>query len=977
LSDEAATHCVGCGYTFSEPEDVVPLSRPAEEPAPRRQTAAHIAAHHGDGKNEERAALERELAKVEEEGLFTIGVIGFATSGKTFFVQRLKSYMRRKGGYEPDPPPAQDEIHIQGTRNIEIHRFDVRDHDDDRFRAVDQGVAPEQPEPFYMIDIPGERCAAAMESALRGEAAEQLIKVLKLSHALIIVVPADEVFAPVVTRQQRMEIRLLKNRQEDLHKEAGAREGAGNNSKLKKELARIAKEISAKEQPVNVEERLTALLDNVAIISAIASELVDESGQRISLQRYQMLDDAERAAIFTGERRGPAPLTFVAMTKADLLIGRPQEEVKRLFPQIEAPEFLDCAPADAFKLHRPDLYRQIARSFAWHKFDFVTAFDAQPKDDLRIYYWLDFYGVAAVVDWIHWARGYLTRTGRIRSGAPRRFERPRAFWDRTEGVITRTLGRWRAEGATHQPEEMGLDPAGYSRRRDSLRNRFRAWRSTAIEALMRERSGWALALAAGSTVAVVLASLWTLGVFSSGERPGFRFPLEPVYADELRQMQEDEALFATGVEAAGLRRWENVPSDGGWFSFDARNPARGPLERAIRLIPASAGEEALDPQRAEEAVEALGSSAAGDHSQIRAANSYHQGLLLYMSGNYPAAAAAFRTADEAIQRVLENPPVGGRFNATASRIPVVQLAILLGEGTAHLRAGKPEAAIVPLRAAKSLARDEAGRMADPTSVGEFWYTAATRDAAPMLRVPTADIWTNYLAALIRLHTAAASTDKPIEEAVLRRELGFAVRESRDRLEEAQENPQLATNLMIAAAHSGQLRDVNVVDSGVAETSSAVAAEVRRIIEPNEAAGLGSESYWRSVRDLRGVLSPTPGTTAQGSAQQVDSIVKGAGPENEGRLRGWLAEVIERKYDSSSGPVRRELTRNYGTYYRGVDLWRAYDGSSPFGLALGIPLAIILLLGLAVTAFAYRRVRKIYLRLYEPRHRSDRLSTEDE
>jgi len=342
-------------------------------------------------------------------------VIGFATSGKTFFINRLKRYLRQEGGYEPDPPPADDESQVAGTTQIETHRFDVLRADAEMSGGVSARHFRRDREPFYLIDIPGDQFRNAIEANAGGEQAATLIKVLRLSRVLILVLPADELLAPAVRRDEGEVLIDLRDKLAAL--------GDGNPDEASA-VTKIRNRLKRRIEALETEKRLDGLLDNISTISAMASELTDEDGNRLSLERFQALSRSEQIRLYTGPRRGPAPFTYVAITKADLLINeRHHARITRAYPDVEEPDLLDESPGDLLRLLRPKIHKRIIQSFSWHKFDFVTCFDGQPAGSTRILYRLPHYGVEA------W---WIGSTGRaaMRDGSANGAKVMAAVWER-------------------------------------------------------------------------------------------------------------------------------------------------------------------------------------------------------------------------------------------------------------------------------------------------------------------------------------------------------------------------------------------------------------------------------------------------------------------------------------------------------------------------------------------------------------------
>lgn len=908
-----------------------------------------------DESREER--LERALQQVEDSGRFAIGVIGFATSGKTFFIHRLKRFMREEGEYEPEPPPPKEGSVVQGTVLIEAHEFELNTLDQPLTRG--SGAASGKAEPFWLIDIPGERFRQALEVAVAGEDAVELIRVLRMSHALIIVLPADEALAAPVAQADH----IARIRFEAELDELGRTPRDNEPAEAAHRRTELIAELERTEKPISTERRMSELLANIAKISALARKGAPDGTNATALAGEPNENPGTQAT----RRPGRSPFTFVALAKADLLI-EPENgaAVRQNFPHILDPGLLDSAPAQLMRLHRRQVHARIAQAFEWHKFDFVSSFAGQPADDPRIYYRLNHYGVAAVVDWILWARDYSKTARRRSSEGVGRWAQVKRFVERVEGRATRVLGRWHDEGSLLQPEEMGLDPSRCPASQPSWFERIRTVRSKSVRALLRPGSLLPRAIFAASVAAATAASFFLSPIPHSSAGTGFAFDLSPVYPAEIRRLEEENRDYARGRIAGDLRRWRIIPSDGGWFSFRVGSEARRALEQAMRQIPEGTIPSA---EAAQEAAENLGRAASSDPSQVRAANSYHRGLIEYLGGRHAAAAEAFTSADAAIEEVLRNPPQSSVYDRTAARVPAAQLVILNALGVAHLEAGDPAAAAAALRRARAVIDESRPRIIDPADVSRLWFNATTREPQPMVRIPTAEIWTNLLAALIRLHGSAAD---PTAAESLRRELAALVATARERADEAADHPALAANLLIAAARVGDMQALSslYVPDGAPPEVAIVSAQAQAMANPRSS-DLPAARYWGAVSTLKELLQQRTGYSGRGATAGIERVLA-EHPDERPALREWLADVVETEYDESSGAARRALTLNYGQYYRGSAQLRDWEARAPLGLLWFAAITLLLATLLWLLQRSFRRVRATYHRLYDPQHRRDRL-----
>lgn len=1004
-----------------------PAEPKGEEPRPRLDPEP-AAAEDGDDKaavrKTKRSQLDRDLLRFEKSGKLTIGIIGFATSGKTFLLNRLKEQVLRTRDYKPVPAHADNGTKVQGTPDIETHDFVARRTTQPPSSLRFWQRRPD-PQDFHVIDIPGEQFRRAVAARLQSEESKTLIRVLRLSHALILVLPADDVFARLVGDKEEEVLEGLIEKRQALRGSGGP-----NQEKLtpaeKAELEKLERRI-ANLGHVQADDRLDSLLTTVSMLSAHASEIEGDDAKLKAVAAYIRKGDLEIA----GLKRGAAAPVYIALAKADLVI-KPKLAG---YPHVKEPMLLDSDPATAVRIHRQELYERICECFSWHKFDFVTCFKDQPVNDLTIRYRRRHFGMGEVVDWIIWARDHSLESGRrkprgafalTRGDARRLFHAllvAATFWlagfgwawvigsGAAAGAIlwllknriglVRRLGKWREDGAATDPTKVGLDPKKYGINPEDPDHKIPRWIAAKIESAVapsKERKSFLsrfvpIGVTFLAVVAAAVISMWLLGWFTRVEptAQGYSFPARPVYAADIERMERDNNDFRGGFIQNEVAKWEAIPNDGGWFNFQPASGALSPLRSALDMLPARGEPGVLSPAQAERVRAALTDATGQDPSETRGANNYHRGLTYLLEREYSSAAQAFRQALTQVQARLAaaNPGTSAwgrrRFTETTNRLHAAQISILYALGLTELKRGRWADAATALQSAWEIAQRERTRGIEaPTSSSSFWFTVSTQERLPMLHVPTADIWTNLLVALMRQHGDAMAAGGGTGADELRARLEGLVREASDHADEAGRHPRLAANLRIAALRSGARAPVAEAEDGeelnlqsrfrsaggaprevaAAEQTAAMIANPQGQADPRAA-------YWRATQEWRAAFSGS-GRRGQQLVSAIDRRLDEI-PDDREDLRAWLCDVMETEFREASPSAKREITRNYGRYYCNArEQQRFWDAATPFGLVHGGLLALILFYAIFALRGGWRRLKRDYRSLFNPKHHLDRM-----
>jgi hypothetical protein len=112
------------------------------------------------------------LAELRLSKQMVIGILGFPTAGKTWFLNRLKHNWVFERGFKATPPPADSGAEVGRTDIVTEHTFSR------------PGGG------FHVIDLPGERFETAAETNFQSD--PLVLAVIDACGALAILLPADE-----------------------------------------------------------------------------------------------------------------------------------------------------------------------------------------------------------------------------------------------------------------------------------------------------------------------------------------------------------------------------------------------------------------------------------------------------------------------------------------------------------------------------------------------------------------------------------------------------------------------------------------------------------------------------------------------------------------------------------------------------------------------------------------------------------------
>jgi hypothetical protein len=410
------------------PDPAPPPLTPAE-PAPETARGQEPSSPRaGDADDLEQEITADDIAQVRADGWFTIGLIGFPTAGKTWFLNRVKErYSSGLAAYTVAPPKIAQLDEVRGSTVITLHRFVLPEHV--ARRRENRGLHS-----FVVLDIPGEAMARAVDRlASRYDialGADIVLEAFNVCDALIIMMPVDELlFSHLLADHEKMAWLRANGAgvllEVDGERQALAGELATIDTKArpgralsKADAARreaLVAELAAKD--AEWREWMTA--QSALNVDKFCDNLGKFANVIHLLQTSNALDIAEVriSEIIRGvakQSEATATPVLFALSKMDAMSSLPDDYLARLKAvgiEADALPRVGEAPAKAVRELAPGVAKHLTQHFQWLKFECVTAFEGQKPGDLRIDYERAHYGVDAIIDWIN-------RIDDFTSGAP-------------------------------------------------------------------------------------------------------------------------------------------------------------------------------------------------------------------------------------------------------------------------------------------------------------------------------------------------------------------------------------------------------------------------------------------------------------------------------------------------------------------------------------------------------------------------------
>jgi hypothetical protein len=414
-------------------EAAPPLDAAAEAPAAEAATPPRsrlwAAAEQHDPDEQELEITAEDIAKVKADKWFTIGLVGFPTAGKTWFLNRVKErYSSGLAAYTVAPPKVPQLDQVAGSTVITLHSFALPQHVGKRREG--RGLRS-----FAVLDIPGEAMARAVDRlgsrydiAL---GADIVLEAFNACDALIIMMPVDELLFSHELADREKVAWLRNNGSGVLLELDGERQAATvelealdkkvrpGRALAKTDAARrevLVAEIAAKQ--AEWREWMTA--QSAVNVDKFCDNLGKFANVIHLLQSSNALDiaDIRISEIIRGVAKQTEATTtpvLFALSKMDALSSLPSDYATRLEAKgidEDALSRIGDKPGRSVQELAPGVAKHLTQHFKWLKFECVTAFAGQKQGDLRIDYERNHYGVDAIIEWINRIEAFTSGTPR-------------------------------------------------------------------------------------------------------------------------------------------------------------------------------------------------------------------------------------------------------------------------------------------------------------------------------------------------------------------------------------------------------------------------------------------------------------------------------------------------------------------------------------------------------------------------------------
>lgn len=396
-----------------------------------------------------RANRQNDITRDELDCLegFTISIVGFATAGKTWYLNRLKHLYT----HGDDDLNVEDDLYtclppyVAPGKSNEVERSDF-------VTAHNFAKRGDPHRSFNILDIPGERLERAAENHFINAGA--VLDSIKRSDALIFMLPmadtlfahrlADDTLQPGPESDEDRSKVVARTCQRLLAQEAEladaraildrlAQPRRGKAAERRKAQERVdelqAAAAATREEYFRISERQLAqakthlgnFIGSIGRLVAVMSALRNgKTETEVHQMRGQDLQNLIKDPSF---RRHPTPAVFVLSKVDDLLDPKPflREKLREGQHVVSDLARRGVSPLHAVRTYNRGLANHAAEYFEWCTFLSATAFWGHDGVSDFSYSKTKPYGVTQVIDWLLWARGITGRPPKasgVGAGAP-------------------------------------------------------------------------------------------------------------------------------------------------------------------------------------------------------------------------------------------------------------------------------------------------------------------------------------------------------------------------------------------------------------------------------------------------------------------------------------------------------------------------------------------------------------------------------
>lgn len=332
------------------------------------------------------AVLEelRALNKAKPRPL-VIGLIGFSTTGKTWFLERLKLELDHSHTIRPNwwDRVSERGSKIQGTRGVSLHRF--------VFQQPHKRGASAGGFSFYVLDIEGELYREAVRGHFSNSESADLLETIILCSGYLFILPAAEYLFDDELHERGALIPGLPS------EEVLQRAFEMNNIRDPGAIARARREMSERRH-IQMKVLHNSVTELATLIAYVEKAGDAQTALRQGLSDQKLLDFMEKRG---GLCAKPAALVLTMADNMEPVIAASSKVDGRL--RAGGGTSYDQDPLVTTMYFKPKILDRLARSFRWWKVEFATAWEGHRGGDEPDTKSAQF-GLLEIIEWFWTAR---------------------------------------------------------------------------------------------------------------------------------------------------------------------------------------------------------------------------------------------------------------------------------------------------------------------------------------------------------------------------------------------------------------------------------------------------------------------------------------------------------------------------------------------------------------------------------------------